>query len=411
MLRRLFAIALLGVPLLAQTLRWTDQGESELGLAAAKEVNPAQKLELLTRWEQKYPVSSFQNQRTLMVAQAELSILGAGYNKPVNDPALALAETAGKDLEEHFAQYFADSVKPDKATEDQWTNAKKSSGLQIHTILANIAQTKKDDATAELEYGRALAIDPTQAATSYFLGLTILREMAKASDVRRYPEAIYHLAHALSVTGPNALPPTGRAADEASLKKALTAYHGESGDMPGIVREASASPMPPFGFRVLTVLEENQIHERGLAATPASRPDLLGWNEIKIGINRWGPTYFAPIEGAPVPGKLKATVVSQPSPNVLLVNVDDARGDAMLKFNEKIKVPEGAKIEFAASLQSYATSPYLLYLTVQSPKTDFTVTNRGNRLGRFFRTVFAGIVVTTKMRLIAPCASCVTRFL
>src|SRR6185312_9785485 len=74
--------------------QWKDQGESDIGLAANNEKDPAKKLELLKKWEQQYPDSALKNQRVLMVAQVQLAILNAAYQK--TDPAvLASGQKAG----------------------------------------------------------------------------------------------------------------------------------------------------------------------------------------------------------------------------------------------------------------------------------------------------------------------------
>ncbi len=90
---------------------WKDQGESDIGLAAGNEKDPAKQLDLLKKWEQQYPESALKSQRTLMTANALMSVMGAAYGK--TDPAvLAAGEKAGKQLEDHFKDYFDDSVKP-----------------------------------------------------------------------------------------------------------------------------------------------------------------------------------------------------------------------------------------------------------------------------------------------------------
>ena len=134
---------------------WKDQGESDIGLAAGNEKDPAKQLELLKKWEQQYPESALKGQRTVMTATALLQIEGAAYGK--TDPALLAAGLkAGQQLEDHFAEYFDDSVKPPNATAEQWATAKKTSGLQVHLFLAYIHQAQKDDTGAEAELKKVL---------------------------------------------------------------------------------------------------------------------------------------------------------------------------------------------------------------------------------------------------------------
>ena len=106
--------------------------------------------------------------------------------------------------------YFDDSLRalPELAqmSPAEWAKIRTTSELQAHALLAYCATLQKDDAAAEAEYRKVLAIDPTQAATSYQLGAAILREIKASGDLARCSEALYSLARSLSVTGPNALP-------------------------------------------------------------------------------------------------------------------------------------------------------------------------------------------------------------
>ena len=367
---------------------WKDQGESDLGIAASKETNPAKQLDLLKQWEQKYPDSALKSQRMLMEAQAELAILGQAFNKPAGDPALAAGQKAGKDLEDHFEEYFNDSMKPATATADQWAAAKKNSAIQVHSILANIAQTNKDDATAEAEYKKVLEVDPTQAASSYYLGLTILREMAKAGgtpDPARYSEAIYDLARALAVTGPNALPAAGRTADENSLKKALQGYHGDANNEPDVIKQAANSALPPAGFHIESVVEIADAKQKNHDAWAKEHPELAFWETVKDAITAGGDTAFASVKDIgipPAPGEtysggpmLTGKVVSQTDKTITL-NVDGVdAGDAVLKFDDNIKgtIEPGTELKFKGIVDSYTMQPnYQLTIVIQEPKTDIT---------------------------------------
>lgn len=364
--------------------QWKDQGESDIGLAIPKENDPAKKLELLKKWEQQYPESAFANQRTLMTAQALLSVLGAAYNKPAGDPALAAGQKAGKQLVDNFETYFAPGVKPDTLTAAQWADAKKASALQIHSILANIAQTSKDDETAEAEYKKVLGIDPTQAAASYYLGTTIIREMAKTKDTTRYSEVLWDYARVLAVTGPNALPAAGRDAADKALKKYYPGYHGSSDGLDDLMKQAATAALPPSGFHILSVVEIEEAKAKDHAAWAAKNPDLDFWENIKAALTAQGDAYFANLKdvGFPPPAgdtykgpaMFKANVISMPTTKTLLVSVDNVpTGDAILKFDDNIKgdIPPGTAVQFKGVVDSYTKDPaYVLTLTIQEPKTD-----------------------------------------
>jgi tetratricopeptide (TPR) repeat protein len=363
--------------------QWKDQGESDIGLAASNEKDPAKQLDLLKKWEQQYPESALKSQRTLMTAQALLGVLGVAYGK--TDPAvLSAGQKAGQELESHFNQYFDDSVKPGPATAEQWATARKTSEMQVHMVLAYIAQAQKNDEAAEAELKKTLAVDPNQATASYQLGSTIIHEMAVSKDLSRYSEALYDLARATAVTGPTALTgPTKTSADSA-LKKNYGNYHGSAEGMDDLVKQASASALPPAGFHIPSIVDIEQAKEKDHAAWAAQHPDLDFWENIKTALTTQGDSYFAnlkdvgfpppPSDSYKGPAMFRAKVVSVPNPKQILVSVDNVpTGDAILKFDDNIKgdIPAGTDIQFKGVVDSYTKDPgYILTLNIQEPKTD-----------------------------------------
>jgi len=364
---------------------WKDQGESDIGLAAGNEKDPAKKLDLLKKWEQQYPESALKSQRTLMTATALLGVLSAAYGK--TDPAVLTAgQKAGQDLETHFNDYFADSVKPDGATADQWAVAKKGSEVQIHLYLAYIAQAQKNDEAAEAELKKVLAVDPTQATASYQLGTIIIHEMAVSKDTTfaRYSEALYDLARSLTVTGPTALPPAGKTSVDSTLKKNYGNYHGSSEGLDDLMKQASASALPPAGFHIDSIVDIQAAKDKDHAAWAAKNPDLDFWENIRTALMMQGDAYFANLKdvGFPPPAgdaykgpaMFKGKVVSQPTPKQILLNVDGVpTGDAILKFDDNLKgdIPAGTELQFKGVVDSYTKDPsYVLTLNIQEPKTD-----------------------------------------
>jgi len=367
---------------------WKDQGESDIGIAAGNEADPVKKLDLLKKWEQQYPESALKGQRTLMTANALMAVMGGAYGK--TDPAvLSAGEKAGKQLEDHFAEYFDDSVKPAQATPEQWTGAKKTSEMQVHLVLAYIAQAQKNDAGAEAELKKVLTVDPTQASASYQLGSIVLHEMAASKDTARYPEAIYYLARSLAVTGPTALADTAqaktRSSADAALKKNYSNYHGSTDGLDDLLKQASASALPPSGFHIQSIVEIQEAKDKDHAAWAAAHPDLDFWETIKGALVAQGDAYFANLKDVgfppPVndsykgPAMFTAKVVSQPNAKQILVSVDSVpTGDALLKFEDNIKgdIPAGTEIKFKGVVDSYTKEPYVLTMNVQEPKTDIT---------------------------------------
>jgi hypothetical protein len=365
---------------------WKDQGESDLGLAAQAATDPAKKLDLIKKWEQQYPDSALKDQRTLMEATALLAIVQTDYGK-TDAASLASGEKAGKDLEDHLNDYFADGVKPAQATADQWASAKKTSAVTVHMYLAFDDSVKKDDTGAEAELKKVLQTDPNQALASYQLGSTVIHEMSgKTVDPAKYSEALYDLARAVSIAGPTALPAATKTQADAALKKYYSNYHGSADGLDNLEKQAASAALPPDGFHVESVVDIQAAKDKDHAAWAAAHPDLDFWENIKTALTSQGDAYFANLKdvGFPPPQgdsykgspMFSAKVVSQPSPKEILVSVDNVpTGDAILKFDDNIKgdIPAGTDVQFKGVVDSYTKDPgYVLTLNIQDPKTDIT---------------------------------------
>jgi hypothetical protein len=294
-------------------------------------------------------------------------------------------QKAGQQLEDHFQEYFSDSVKPAPTTPEQWAATRKLSEMQVHLVMAYIAQFQKNDTAAEAELKKVLTVDPTQASASYQLGSIILHEMATTKDVSRYPEAIYELARSVAVTGANALTAQLKTSANTSLQKNYSNYHGSTDGLDDLIKLASASPLPPSGFHIESVVEIQAAKEKDHAAWAAAHPDLDFWETIRSALVAQGDAYFSNLKDVgfppPVgdsykgPAMFRAKVVSQPTPKEILVNVDGIpTGDAILKLDDNVKgdIPAGTDIQFKGVVDSYTKDPYVLTMNIQEPKTDIT---------------------------------------
>ncbi len=369
------------------TPTWKDQGESDIGLAAGNEPDAIKKLDLLRKWEQQYPDSALKSQRILLTAKALTALITGGFGKP-DGPALQAGEKAAHQLLDGLNTYFDDALRslPQLAelSPADWAKIRSTSEMQAHSLLAYIAALKKDDATSEAEYRKVLLIDPTQAATSYQLGRTIIHEISLSKNFARFSEALYELARSLTVTGPNALPAEGRAAAEKALKANYPNYHGSNDGLEDLMKQAVTSALPPDGFHILSVVEVEEIKEKDHAAWAIAHPELAFWETIRTALQSQGDTFFASLQGVGFPPPagdaykgatmFRGTVVSVPSPKQILVNVDNSAGDAILKLDDNIKgeIPAGTTIQFKGVVDAYTKDPYTLTLVIQEPKTDIT---------------------------------------
>lgn len=93
------------------------------------------------------------------------------------------------------------------------------------------------------------------------------------------------------------------------------------------------------------------------------------WRKVRSALTAEdGWRYFEQIEGARFPeeGMFDGAAVSQLSQTKLVVNVDNAAGDATLVFEQPLKgiVPSGTPVRFRGVISSYAKEPYMLELEV-----------------------------------------------
>ncbi len=358
-------------PQAAQESPYKDQGEYDLATSAGKESDPQKKLDKLKEWEQKYPDSKLKSARTLMQAQAQLGLAMAAYGKPGPPELLDGGQKAAQSIVDNLDKYFAASAKPAGATDQQWADARKTFELQSRSVLGWVAMTKKSDAEAEASFKKILELAPDSAQVSYWLGSVIIRQ----KNVARYSEALYSLARSLTVTGPNALPPAAAGPASSYLDRAYAGYHGDNSGLDDLKKQAAGAALPPAGFHIDSVAEIEAKKFGDIEAFNKAHPDIALWRQIRDTLKGdQGATYFDSVKGSLIPpeniGMFKAKIVTV-NEKELVVNVDNAGGDATLKFEKAINqkaINVGDAIEFKAVVDSFTKEPYMLTLTVDDPK-------------------------------------------
>jgi hypothetical protein len=107
----------------------------------------------------------------------------------------------------------------------------------------------------------------------------------------------------------------------------------------------------------------------GFAQAPTPNAGGL-WRMIRSALTTPdGDKFFQQIKDGQIPPehqRFSGSVVSQPSPNELIVNVDDPAGDAALRFPIAVKRPVavGAPVQFEGVVRDYSANPYRLTLEV-----------------------------------------------
>ncbi len=112
----------------------------------------------------------------------------------------------------------------------------------------------------------------------------------------------------------------------------------------------------------------------GFAQRPGVDPAVI-WGKVRHALIADGDSYFAQIKGGLAPGagsRFSGIVVSQPSPNELIVNVDDPEGDAALMFLPALNaaIAAGTPVHFQGVVQSYTKKPYRLTLALDGGDID-----------------------------------------
>jgi hypothetical protein len=346
-----------------------DQGEYDLTVAIGKEADPQKKLDLLKQWDQKYPESEFKSTRAVMTAQTEGAIASKGLQPNVSAGDADAANKAAKDLLDNVDTLFAPANKPATATDQVWADAKKGVILTAHNVLATIAMGKKNpegDGVAETEFKKVLELAPDSAATAYQLGVLILR----GRKAERVPEALYYIAHSISVTGTGALNAAGKKAADDYLARAYDGYHGSKDGLDDLKKAAAGSPTPPAGFTIESVTAIQAKQQGDVDKFNAEHPDLAMWRQIKGALTAAdGDAYFdssVKDAGLPPPGgafeRFKGKVVEQKSPSELVVNVDSPVGDADLLFESPLKgtIEVGTEVHFKGAVSAFSKEPYTL---------------------------------------------------
>lgn len=406
---RLFlAIALTSVLCLtvwaqAPQKNYKDRAEYDLYSSILKEANPTQKLALLNQWKEKYPQTEFKDERmqlfldTYRGLNQGAKVLETAKEMVAADPksasgllwinlmtvamgdsspaALDTGEQGAKSLLANLDTIFAPEKKPATLSDDQWKKERSNIEIIGNTTLGWVNWQRKKLPEAEATFKKVLALDPTKAQVSYWLGTVILGQRNPDTQA----QALYHFARAANYEGTNGLDPATRKQIQAYLEKVYTNYHGDKSGLDEIVVRAKMEPMPPADFKVKNSAEIAAEKEEEFKKT---NPMLALWMSIKkelAGPN--GPAYFNDnVKDHAIPGgaggveKFKATVISMTPaarPKEVVVGIADGKvPEATLKFETPLagKAEAGTVIEFEGTPVAFAPDPFNVTFDVDKDK-------------------------------------------
>jgi len=350
-----------------------DQAEYDLYDHVVKETDPAKKLQYLNQWVEKYPETDYQEEQLRFYDQLNqpAKVMDLGQKILAKDPKNLIALTSiASNIQKlpnpvpdqlAFGQKSAqtlldrlDSLKPSTVTDDQWKQVKpqleavaKATIEWVVTKPARDATDKKDWAGAEGAWNKLVQQYPDNGQYAYQYGSVIVAE----KDPNKYPLAIYEIARALEIGGP----------DDEDLKK--------------LRQMSKAGPRPPADFKIKTA---NEIAAEKEEEFKTKNPQLALWMSIRRQLtDANGEQYFeSSMKGTGLP-KLKGTLVdAKPAcrSKELVVALSDAtHPEVTLKLDMPLtnKPDLGAEIQFdGGAPQEFSKDPFNLTMDVEKEKIE-----------------------------------------
>jgi hypothetical protein len=350
----------------------TDAGNFS---AVAKENDPAKKLALLDQWTAEYPQTAFPQQRNLQYISGYSKLASNAAGASASAGTITAGQTAARAMLNKADALFAPDLMPDGVKAGEWAAARREFIRQAHSVMATIELNTRNYPAAEAELIALIALDHEMnrddAATSLQLGAAIISE--KMPD--RYPVAIFHLAHAVTTTGPGAFDEKTRKSTEAYLENIYRNYHGDLSGLDEVKRASSVAWMPPAGWTIQSVLTISQEQRDAEEKFAREHPGIVVWRNLKSKLLMPdGNEYFAAdVAGAEIPN-LKGKVFAQPDARTLVVVIDDLDplkpAEATLRFDSALKgkVEAGTVLDFSSVPQMFTKDPFMITMKVEKAK-------------------------------------------
>jgi hypothetical protein len=355
-------------------------GEYEIYAPITKETQPAKRLELLDGWKQKFPTSDYNDVRQQAYLQTYSQILTGAYTTQ-NAEQLTLAAKVAADVLANLDALFAN--KPEKVSDADWANAKRSVKLLALNVPGYIAwQQQKDLPKAEAEFTKSLQQEPNQAQVSLWLANIVLSE--KKPEKTSF--ALFEYARAGLYDGTGALDAATKQKSKADFESYYLRYHGTNEGMDTVENQAKTAALPPDGFEILSKAKiAQQKAEADVKKEEEFRknnPMLALWQSIKTALSGAdGATYFdSSMKGAALPGGVNGItefkgklIEAKPAirPKELVLSIEDGKTpDVTLKLDVPLpgKMDPGADIGFQGVASAYTVAPFNVTFAVEKAK-------------------------------------------
>ena len=257
---------------------WKDRAEYDAFNTMAQATDPNQQVELADKYLADYPETNFADKVQEFKLQAYQKLNDSGqiqatatkllevkpdhfhalyllsYLMPrtidAQDPAMGQKLDRASEYARRGLQGVGSLPKPEGLSDPDFQKQKDQATAVFHQTSGFVALQKKDYSQAERELRQSAEMNPTDSLGFYWLGLAYLSPKPAQHD-----PGMWALARAVSITGPNALPPATKSQVRDYLDQVYDARHGSTEGLEEVLAQASASPFPPPDFHVMTVEE------------------------------------------------------------------------------------------------------------------------------------------------------------
>lgn len=242
---------------------WQSEEEARLAYASRETSDPASQLTALDKWEAAFPKSDFadtrleqktiayqrlRNWRELFDSSRKLLEIDPYRLYGLIGIVVSVTGIGPTDDELEFAAAACRRMVDSPEVVLNHGNLPNRPPIETAalTTLAWIDTQRKDYASAIVDYYSLLALDPTQARTSYALGTALLTQR---DDPRAQRTAIYHFTRAAIYDGPNALPAEQRKAALEYVTRIYRLYFGSAEGFNDLAALARTNAFPSGEFR------------------------------------------------------------------------------------------------------------------------------------------------------------------
>jgi tetratricopeptide (TPR) repeat protein len=384
----------------AKKKNYKDQQEFTLYDSATKETDANKKLATLNTWKDKYPETDFKQERLTLYLNTYQSLGQAAKMVDTAKEILAidpkditalywitfLAPSSGNtsadalDTDTKAANGLLAAEKPAATKDEDWKIAKANFDAIAYKTLGWVAFSQHNNADAETNYKKSLAVDPKSGEVTYSLAQVLLADSIAQKKPELQSQALYYFARAAALDGQGALNPDGRKKVDDYLTKIYTTLHGDTNGLAELKATAKANPIAPADFKIKTAAEIASEKEEDLKKT---NPELALWLNVKGQLlSPDGQTYFdSSMKGAAVP-KLKGWLVSAKPPvksKELLISMEgkDGTPNVTLKLVGSDgttpapltgKPEVGVEVQFEGIGDSFTKEPLMVTFGVEKGK-------------------------------------------